>query len=755
MTVEADEAAGHFDAPIVLVTKLHPPFVPAQTVVRERLFARLGEGRGLRLSLVACPAGFGKSTLLAAWREREARDRPAAWVTLDEGDNDVVVLWSHLVEALGRASPRLADAVPAATASAAPVLEVVLPRLVNALSDEGDVVLVLDDFHRLSSASARASIAWFVDHLPSTVQLVLSTRADPALPLGRLRAHGQLLELRADELRFTREEATEFLNGRLGLDLADADVDVLLARTEGWPAGIYLAALSLTGRTDKSVLVRAFDGTSAHVVDFLSSEVLAAYPDDLQRFMLRTSILERLCAELCDAILGGDGSADALEALARSNLFLVPLDDRRQWFRFHHLFAQILRLELDRSDPGAAPDLHRRAYAWHRERGTTDEAIHHALAAQAFREAGELIAETWVLYANTGRTSSVLDWLTRFPADLVDADPRLLLVKAWVSALRGREDDMRGAVARVRELGGLDDGPLPDGFASLESSVSLLGAAFAWGDVSRSLEDGARFGELEGAGSPWRPVLTWAVGWGHYCNGDLDRAEQWLEETRAIAPPAGQWIVGVAAIADLSLIAGLRGRRDEQLALATEAVELATRCGLLDALEVGEVHTAHGVALGAQGRREEALAALDRGVFLRRLWGQPLDLVDGMIALAPAAAAAGDADRAADLFAEAEEILAGCPDPGVLGARLAAARRASSAGASTAAATTPPVTAGLSDRERTVLRLLGSGLSEREIGRELYLSFNTVHSHVKSVYRKLGVSSRSEAVARARDDRLL
>ena len=744
-----DEPTGRLDAPILLVTKLHPPSVPAQTVARERLFERLRDGRELKLSLVACPAGFGKSTLLAAWRERESLDRPVAWLTLDEGDNDAVVLWSHAIEALGRVCPGLDRATSAALVASSPLLEVVLPRLVNALAEQDDVVLVLDDFHRLSSASARESVAWFVDRVPSTVQLVLSTRADPGLPLGALRAHGQLLELRADDLRFTTAEADEFLNGRLGLELAAADVELLVSRTEGWPAGIYLAALSLAGKEDKPGLVRAFDGTSAHVVDFLSSEVLGAYEPDMQAFMLRTSVLERLCAELCDAVLGTPTSAGALASLARTNLFLVPLDDRRRWFRFHHLFAQLLRVELERREPDVAAGLHRRAYEWHSAFGTTDEAIHHAVAARAFGEAGQLIAATWIDYVNAGRTDSVLDWLVRFPDELLGADARLLLVQAWASALRGREQDMRRALARVRELGGLEAGPLTDGFASLESSVSVLGAAFAWGDVSASLAAGARSAELEGRDAPWRPVVSWALGWGHYCNGELDLAERWLTETATLAPLADQWIVGVGAIADLSLIAGMRGRRADQLRLATEAVDLARERGLLEACEVGEVHTAHGMALAAQGRREEALPALEQGVFLRRIWGQPLDLVDGLIALAPATAAVGDRERAAELFREAEEILAGCPDAGVLPVRLAAAKRAAGAGRAAAAG------AELSERERTVLRLLSSGMSEREIGRELYLAFNTVHSHVKSVYRKLGVSSRAEAVARAKEQRLL
>ena len=750
MSQGVDEATDRRGAPILLVTKLQPPPVPAQAVARERLFERLRDGRGARLSLVACPAGFGKSTLLAAWLEADARGRPTAWVTLDEGDNDAVVLWSHVIEALRRACPDLADETLTTLAVTAPVLEVLLPTLVNALAGQGEVVLVLDDFHRVSSPSTRESMAWFVEHLPATVQLVLSSRTDPALPLGALRAHGQLVELRVDEMRFTPAEANEFLNDRLDLDLAAADVELLVARTEGWPAGLYLAALSLYGAEDKHALVKDFDGTSAHVVDFVASEVLAAHEPELQTFMLRTSVLERLCAPLCDAVLGGSASDDALESLARSNLFLLPLDDQRRWFRFHHLFAEILRLELERRDPELVATLHRRAFEWHREFGTTDDAIRHAVAAEAIAEAGQLIAENWVHYANAGRTESVLDWLTRFPEALLESDARLLLVEAWVSALRGREVDMRRAVAGVRELGGLDEGPLPDGFVSLESSLSVLSATFGWGDVAAILEHGGRSAELEGPESPWRPVITWALGWAHYCNGDLGRGRAMARgDHRAGArrrPVDRRRGRNRRSLSDRRS----NGRRDEQTRLAVRAVELAAERGLIDAVEDGEVHTAHGVALAAQGRYEEALPSLEKGVFLRRLWGQPLDLIDGLIELAAVASATGDRGRAEELFAEAEAIAAACRDAGALPGRVAAARGAARIGPRTRA----PTQAELSERELAVLRLLQGRLSQREIAGELFLSFNTVHSHVKAIYRKLGVSSRDEALRRARDERL-
>ena len=760
MTIEAD-APGRPEAPLILLTKLHLPSVPAQVVARERLFRRLRDGRGQRLTLVACPAGYGKSTLLAAWSAAESRTRPMAWVTLDEGDNDPVVLWSHIIEAIGRACPPVAALDLGSVVATAPIQQVVLPRLLNALVEQDGLGLVLDDVHRLTSATARDDVAWFVQRLPTSVQLVVSTRTDPALPLATLRAHGELLELRVDDLRFTVDEAIEFLDTRLGLGLGAEDVGLLVGRTEGWPAGLYLAGLSLAGRVDKPALVRAFDGTTAHIVDFLSSEVLGAYEPELETFMVRTSVLERMCAELCDAVLDDGGSAAALASLSRSNLFLVPLDAHHHWFRFHHLFAQILRLELERREPGAAAELHRRAAAWHRAVGTTDEAVHHALSAGAFTDASAMVTEVWVHYANAGRAASVLDWLARFPPEVLDDDARLLVVQAWVLALLGRQADMERAVAHARALGGLDDGPLPDGMASLGSSLSVLRATFAWGDVGAVLDHGTRSAALEGRDSPWYPVLTWALGWAHYCNDDLDAAVARLEETARLAPLAEQWIVAVAAIADLSLIAGMRGDRTEQVRRADEASRLADERGLGNAVELGEVHTARGVALAVQGDLARARPALEQGVMLRRLWAQPLDLADGLIALA----AAREPAHARAALDEADAILRACPDPGALPVRLAAARAAARAGSAVEERTpvrgpapAPDATSAhgeLSDRERTVLRLLAGPLSEREIGQELFLSFHTVHSHVRSIYRKLGVSSRAAAVARARQQRLL
>ena len=741
-----DEMRQGAGLPILVGTKLHPPSVRELTIPRERLLERLRSGSDRRLSLVACPAGFGKTTLLAAWREAEAARKPVAWLTLDEGDNDPVVLWSHAIEALRRASPAVPRSAAADTV-VAPVVDVVLPRLVNELDGQGEITLILDDFHRLSSVPARASVRWFLDHAPPGFQLVLASRTEPILPVGALRAHGELLELRADDLRFTSGEADALLNGRLGLGLTPEDVEGLVRKTEGWPAGLYLAALSLQHAADRHALVRRFGGSNRHVVDFLVTEVLEAHDPPAQALMLRTSVLERLSGPLCDAVLEQEGSAAMLDALSRSNLFLVPLDDEGGWYRFHHVFAQLLRVELERREPELAPALHRRAYAWHRDHGTTDEAIQHAIAAGAYAEAAELIQGPWISYANTCRYDTVLAWLRRLPDEILSGDVHLLLIQAWVLSLSAQREEAARAIAAVERLGHLGARPLPDGFSSGEASLTMLRACFPWGDTGAQLDNGRRAAELEGPGSPWRPLACWAVGTGLYFRGEPDEADRWFAESAALAPASAQWLAGEASLAYRSWIAGERGRLEEQRVLAETAAGFVREHGT--GKVIGVAPLALGLSLAARGRPEEALPLIDRGVALSRTFGQPIQLANALLGQASALRALGEHQRAADAVAEARSILESCPDPGILAGRLAALDRP---------LRIRPVRSGdqeLTQQELRVLKLLHGDLSQRDIGRELYVAHSTVHSHVRAIYRKLAVSSRAGALQRGRQLGLL
>jgi LuxR family transcriptional regulator, maltose regulon positive regulatory protein len=736
---EQTEVRERVRLPPLLMTKLHPPARREQTVARDRLVDRLRARAGIRLTVVAAPAGCGKTTLLGDWRELEETAKPVAWLSLDEGDNDPVVLWSYVLAALRRVCPSLQVSSSPELLGQARMLEVFLPELINELTAVGDAALVMDDFHRLTSGPARDSVAWFVEHVPSTFQLILATRNEPALPLGALRAHGALVEVRAADLGFTPIEAAVLLNDRLELGLELADIENLVERTEGWAAGIYLAALTLQMAADRSAAVSRFGGENRHVVDFLVDEVLEAHDQATQELMLRSSVLDRLCGPLCDALLDQEGAAKLLDALARANLFLLPLDDAGEWYRFHHLFAQLLRVELEHREPGLAPELHRRAFAWHRDNGSPDAAIEHALEGRAFAEAAELVAAAWIDYVHLGRHTTVLAWLERFPREVVHADPQLLLVQAWVLSLSARRGAAADAIAALERLGRPDAGPLLDGFSSVEASLATLRATIPWGDFGAGLENGRRASELEGPTSPWRPLVSCSLGGCLYFSGEFDEAERWLAEATGPALAREQWRVAVSALATRSLVVGELRRVDEQAELAEQALEVAREHGLEDV--EGEVFIALGASRAAHGRPDEALAAFERAVVITRAGGHPRGLADALIRQAAVLQSTARKEATA-VIEEARATVDLCPDPRLLAERLAALER-------------PPRTrrryaeAPLSARELVILRMLTSRLSERDIGRELYLSHNTIHSHTRSIYRKLGASSRGEALEKA------
>jgi LuxR family maltose regulon positive regulatory protein len=727
----------------LLVTKLHPPPRREHTVARDRLVEGLRTSPGIKLTVVAAPAGSGKTTLLGAWRELEQETQPVAWLTLDEADNDPVVLWSYVLATLRRAVPRLDVRSAPEVVGASRVVDVVLPELVNALTAAGETALVLDDFHRLSNGPARDGIAWFIEHAPSTFRLVLGTRSEPALPLAKLRAHAALLELRSADLAFTRNEAEDLLNERLGLGLDSESVEGLVERTEGWPAGLYLAALSLLAVDDRDEFVSRFGGESRHVVDFLLDEVLEAHDPATQDLMLRASILGRFCGPLCDAVLDQEGSDKLLDRLARTNLFLIPLDDRGTWFRFHHLFSQLLRVELEHREPGLTVQLHQRAFAWHRDNGSYDDAIEHALAAGSLEDAENLIAACWVDYTSASRHGTVLGWLDRLPSERLGEAPGLLAVKAWVHTFLGAREEAQRAAAAAERLPDYHVGALPDGFSSAEASVTTLRGLVSWGDTAAGLKCARRAAKLEGPESPWWSVICCGLGAGLYLGGEFEEAYRWFAE----AMEHGEHpLIASAAPAYCSLAAGELGWLDLQASLAEQALARVREYGTEQ--RDGEAFVAQGASLAARGRVDEALAWLEQGASVLRSVGHPRAVANALIHEAAALQRAGRGKAAAVAIAEAQAAVDSCADPGNLPARLAAFQRPVPVRRETREAA-------LSDRELVILRMLGGRLSERDIGRELYLSHNTIHSHTKSIYRKLGVSSRSGALDSAREKGLI
>src|SRR5262250_2637681 len=421
---------------VLLATKLHLPRPRPGFVPRPRLVSRLDEGLDRELVLVCAPAGYGKTVALADWARRSGR--PVAWLSLDAGDNDPVRFWRYVVAAVGPARPGVAARLlplfgpPPPSSFDGPVT-----ALINELAaqpGDGEAVLILDDYHLIDAEPVHESLSVLLEHPPPGLQVVLASRSDPPLPLGRLRARGQLAELRAAVLRFTADEAAALLQQAAegaGRALSGADVAALTARTEGWAAGLQLAGLSLRGQADAAGFVAAFSGSHRFVLDYLTGEVLERQNPQVREFLLETSVLERLSGGLCDAVTGRGDSQAMLEQVERAGLFLVPLDEVRGWWRYHHLFADLLRTRLQQERPGRAEALHRAAAAWCEEHDLADDAVHHAVAVSDAVWAARLIERHFDAYFLRGEIATIQRWLSALPAGLAASRPRLCMAQAW------------------------------------------------------------------------------------------------------------------------------------------------------------------------------------------------------------------------------------------------------------------------------------------------------------------------------------
>ncbi len=747
-------SSARVDGHALLESKLHGPAARKEWVERGELAGFLA-GVTARLVLVAAPAGSGKTTLVAQWRSSPAESRPFAWVSLDPGDNDPARLWRHVVCALQRACPEFyADDILGALRAQAPDLAAtMLPLLLNELARLREpVVLVLDDYHVIRERGCHDQIEFLLSHLPPAVQLVLITRADPPLLLARLRASGELAEIRARELRFGPAQVAELVAGTAGIELSESDLADLAGRTEGWAAGVYLVALALRGHPSPSAFIRQFTGDSRFVVDFLAEEVLSQQPAGIRQFLRRTSILSRFCAPLCAAVTGSASAAETIDLLERENLFLVPLDDTRQWFRYHHLFAQVLRSELVRSEPEIVPALHERASDWLRRSGWPGEAISHAQAAGDMAGVVSLIAGNWPAYVASGQVATIQGWLSSLADPAVAAHPVAAHCGAWAAALSGDRESLQRWLPIVEAAE--HDGPLPDGIRSLCSSAALLKGTFGFEGIGPMREAAARAVGLEtDPASPWHALARATYAAALYWSGDLDAAAAEAEGALSAAESVG--IIRMLALAIMSLVALDQAKLAQAEGLARSARDIVADAdsGLGAAPQSALAYTAVGAVLASRGLLAEARREFERALRIRRSQPgiSPWATVEILLRLAPVLSAVGDRRGAIALAEEARLLLAAAPDGAHTQlARLARLER-QLAGRPRGVL---PVDC-LTEREVVVLRLLRGPLSAREIGQELNVSQNTVKTHTRAIYRKLGVSTRHEAIARGRDTDIL
>ena len=537
--------------------------------------------------LVSAPAGFGKTTLLAAWLA--SGQHRAGWLSLDQGDNRTRSFWTYVIAALQRASPGVGAAALALLDESDAPIESVLGLLLNDLGPlPQDLVLVLDDYHLIDAHEIHAQMVFLLDHLPPHVHVVMASRADPSFPLARLRARGELVELRAGDLRFTSDEAAAYLNDAMQLDLSARDVAALEARTEGWIAALQLAALSVQGRADVAGFIAGFAGDDRYIVDYLVEEVLDRQPAEVRRFLLQTSILDRLSGPLCDAVTGLDTGRGQLEALERGNLFVIPLDDRRQWYRYHHLFADVLRMHVATERPAEVSQLHRRASDWYAQHDQRSDAIHHAFAARDFPRAAELVELAWPALRNRREENVLRGWLAALPDEVLRARPVLSNAYAGVLLVSGEFD---GVDARLRDAERwLDIGERhaaaaagmvvvdEDEFRALPGLVALhrAGYALARGDLAATAQHARRARDLaletdhlsRGGATALLGLATWAT-------GDLETAHQTYAEGMADVRRSGH-IAGIVGSANnLAEIRIAQGRLRDAMRTYEQALQLA------------------------------------------------------------------------------------------------------------------------------------------------------------------------------------
>ena len=657
---------------MLLATKLRMPRLRDGFVARPRLTAWLTAAVSRELVLVCAPAGFGKSSAMAEWAA--GCDNPVAWLSLDEVDNDPVRFWRHIAAAVDTAWPGIEAAVAARSGGpSTPSFHPAVAVLVNELAESTQpIVLVMDDYHVIESATVHASLAYLLERLPAALRLVVAGRADPPLPLARMRARGQLAELRAADLRFTVAESAALLGAAGAGALPQAAAAALAARTEGWAAGLQLAALSLSGRVDVEAFVAEFSGSNRFVLDYLTEEVLDGQQPDVRQFLLETSVLERLSGPLCDALRGRDDSQQLLERVERANLFLHPLDDRRQWWRYHHLFADLLRARLAREQPDRVAVLHRAASDWYARHRLADQAVHHLLAVDEHERAADVVAEHAQARLARREAATLHRWFAALPDELVAARPDLCATKALSAVVSGHAEVAEPLLAAAEGASGSARGlgPVTAVVALVRAELALRtgegGAAVQHARNGLALADGGLVdgAALDRADGYLDYFLRYDLAAGFLHDGVVDAAEPLLRELAAHAWPAHA--DPFFAARTLSLTGYMRisqGRLDDAARIYRAALDTWARPAdhaHMPDTGVAHTHLAHICRL--RDELDAASGHAETAVELCRRLGLPRWAVTALVTSAQVHQARGSSDAATAALDEAQRLAAG---PGV------------------------------------------------------------------------------------------
>jgi LuxR family maltose regulon positive regulatory protein len=724
----------------VIASKLVPHRRPSGSVSRPHLLELLDGGQEQTLTLLSAPAGFGKTTVLTEWIDAGRSGTSFAWVSLDAADAEPVRLWTHVIAALARSGADAgARSLAALRSSPGQVLESVLPALFEELS-AGDtpLVLILDDYHLAENPAVDEQVMFFLTYRPARVQLVISTRSDPSLGVARLRASGDLVELRAESLRFDLAELANFFEGVGVTGLTEADLLKLSERTNGWPAPLRLASL-LIPENGRDHFIDTFTGESRTVVDYLTADVLDLLKPEIRDFLLQVSVLKRMNGPLCDAVIGASGSGERLAALERANLF-VAIDADGAWYHQHQLFADALHLELTRTRPDLVPVLHARAAAWLASNGEVETATEHAIASGDVTLASPLVAGQVQAMVSTGRTGLTRRWLAELSWPEALRDPELAFVRAVAASLESRYDDAVTLleVARTGPPDQRDAAGLPLGFR-----VDFLESIAGVNQVSRAHEAAQR-AVATAPSSVWEGVALAAVGQAEYLQGHSVEATQTLRRAVSKIPDANPVLLAVA-VGSLGLAeADLPEDSSHAAPLLEPVLRMLSSIGAEHTAVAAVLH----LACGERERRSGDLRAADTffstAIYLLKDTQAGAWLALAHLLRAQVQRALGDPVAAAAGVDVADGILHRVPDPGNLRERSARLTEL----AKSPARVTSEYGEELTERELAVLHLAATGLEQRQIAEQLYISYNTVKSHLKTSYRKLGVSSRAAAVER-------